>query len=173
MLEINQVRAQMLSYIQNTLEATHRVFSGLPICPFARAARLQNKIEIWVHPFTVLDWSANSLVYRKIQRFLQCAEQDVLLIVHPDPEAIRFSDLNQFVERLNETFHPFGLIVFGGHPEDAFEVNGFRTRRDPFINFTVQKVEKLLSARKSLAQNTNYYKLWDKVALETVGFKQD
>lgn len=164
-----QVCNVMLTYIQNSLESPHPLFSGLPICPFVRSARLNHKLELWVCPFH----TGNEIdveVYRKIEKFFTLDHQkEVLLVLHPDPCATNFATFNQFIETLNQQLRTLGLIAFGGHPDDPFEVNGVRTRHDPLINFTVQQIQKLSDARRSLIHNSDYYTAWNAEALDAVG----
>ncbi|MBE9013113.1 hypothetical protein IQ250_23210 [Pseudanabaenaceae cyanobacterium LEGE 13415] len=169
MLDVDQVCKIMLEYIETSLETPHSLFAELPICPFVRVARLKHKLDLWVHPFdpsTEIDVS----VQQKIEEFC-LAQKDVLLVIHPNPIAMNFAALNRFVERLNDSIDALGLVAFGGHPDDPFEVNGVQTRHDPFINFTIQRQQKLTTARKSLLQ-THYYQAWNGDALEAVGIEE-
>lgn len=167
-LDLFEVKQKMLSYIQNVLESSHPAFSGLPPCPFARKARLQNQIDVWVYAFDVSAWQSSSEVHARIESFLSHSTYEVLLVVHPHVQALGFVELQSLICLLNEQLSSLGLVVFGGHPEDAFEVNGIRTRQDPFINFTVQRLDKLLAARQML-KGTRYYDAWDDKALQSIG----
>ncbi len=161
----------MLAYIQNSLEASHPLFSGLPVCPFVRSARLQQRLEFWVYSFQIGD-DIDAEVYQKIREiFTSNPQKDVLIVLHPDPSAISFETFNLFIATLNQQLSALGLIAFGGHPDDPFEVNGVRTRHDPFINFTVQPIQKLLDARQRLIHNSDYYSAWNAEALSTVGIE--
>lgn len=169
MSEVEQVCTAMLAYIQNSLEVSHPLFSGLPVCPFVRSARLQERLEFWVYSFEIGD-EINAEVHQKIAEvFTSSSRKDVLIVLHPDPSAISFEAFNLFIAALNQQLSDLGLIAFGGHPDDPFEVNGVRTRHDPFINFTVQPIQKILDARRSLIHNSNYYSTWNAEALDTVG----
>jgi hypothetical protein len=168
MSEIKSVCDAMLMYIQNSLETPHPLFSGLPICPFARTARLRDRLEFWVYSFQAGD-EIDIQVSQKIEMFFALHHKDVLLVVHPDPTAMSFTAFNQLIETLNQQLYTLGLVAFGGHSDDLFEVNGVRTRHDPFINFTVQQMQKLSEARYSLIHNTDYYAAWTPEALDAVG----
>lgn len=156
----------MLEYIETSLETPHALFAGLPICPFVRAARLKHKLDLWVYPFDPIA-QIDTAVQQKIEEF--CLHQkDVLLVIHPNPIAMDLAALTRFINMLNDSIESLGLFAFGGHPEDPFEVSGVQTRHDPFINFTIQRRQKLTDARQMLLK-TNYYQAWDASALEAVG----
>ena len=160
----------MLAHIRS-LEVPHPLFSGLPICPFAKAARLQNKLEFWVYPFQVGN-EVDAKIFQTIEKiFTADRQKDVLLVIHPDPSAIDLMTFTQFIKMLNQQLCTSGLIAFGGHPDDPFEVNRVRTRHDPFISFTVQQIQELSDARQSLIHNSDYYSTWNAEALDAVGIK--
>lgn len=132
---------------------------------------MHNKLEFWVYPFQPEN-GIDVVLYQKIEKFFTFDHQkDVLLVLHPDPSAIDFATFNQFIESLNEQLCGLGLIAFGGHPDDPFEVNGVRTRHDPFINFTVQQIQKLSDARRNLLHNSDYYNAWNAEALDAIGIQ--
>lgn len=159
----------MLEYIETSLETPHPLFAGLPICPFVRVARLKHKLDLWVYSFDSTT-EIDAAIQQKIEEF--CLHQkDVLLVIHPNPIAMDLTALSRFVKKLNDSIENLGLIAFGGHPEDSFAVNGVQTRHDPFINFTVQRLQKLTDARQKLLQ-THYYRSWDTSALEVVGIEE-
>ena len=46
---------EVLTWSAGALEERHPIFGGLPICPFARAARLTQAIRFEVRAFSVSD----------------------------------------------------------------------------------------------------------------------
>jgi hypothetical protein len=169
MPETARVIAAMMQYLQNVLEQPHPVFGGLPICPFAKQARLQSKIDFQVQRFRLDDLASDSLLMVMIARFAQTRQHDVLLVIHPDPPAINLVQFRQQIDRLNARLQPLCLTAFGGHPDDDFQIQGVRTRQDPFLNLTIQSIEKLSHASARLA-TTHYYDNWTAAALESVGY---
>jgi hypothetical protein len=55
--------------------------------------------------------------------------------------------------------YPLDLIAFSGHPFDDFNIDGVYTRRDPYINFTVQNIHKINLYAEKL-KSTGYYTRW-------------
>ncbi|WP_421657552.1 hypothetical protein [Leptothermofonsia sp. ETS-13] len=162
--------AQMISYMQNVLEKPHPVFGGLPICPFARKARLEKKVLYHVYRFVPLDrLNPDVHLMQFIQDFSRSKQYEALLVINPDRQALTLDELQQFVEGLNEVIAPYGLIAFGGHPQEPFNIQGVYTRREPFINFTVQTQEKVKAASDALLK-THYYDYWSEENLKQVGF---
>ncbi|MBD1845141.1 hypothetical protein H6F89_17380 [Cyanobacteria bacterium FACHB-63] len=162
--------AQMLDYISTTLEQSHPVFGNLPICPFARQARLSQQIQFIVSAFDrVSVTKANSEMMTAIDQFYQTPNLAVLMLIHPCPTAFSLSDFNQLLSELNDQLAFVGLVAFGGHPDDSFNVAGVFTRQDPFINLVVQSRTKLQAASAQL-QKTQYYDRWSPENLEALSF---
>jgi hypothetical protein len=61
----------MVEYMKEFLEKPHWLFPGLPVCPFARKARLENRILYKVHRFSLdADLNPDSPVMRMISEVL-------------------------------------------------------------------------------------------------------
>ena len=151
------------------MEQPHPVFGGLPICPFARKARLDGDILYKVDRFQLnTDLNLDSPIMRMIAEFCQEERYKVLLVVHPDPQAMTPEEMECFVSYLNRKIAATGLVAFGGHPSDGFNVQGVRTRQEPYLNFTVQTTQLLAEASDSLSK-TNYYDNWTLENLKYVG----
>ncbi len=170
MPETAKVIAAMTQYLQDVLEQPHPVFGDLPLCPFAKQARLQSKIDFQVQRFQLDDLaSLSSPLMSIIQQFAQTHQHDVLLVIHPDPQTMISLDRFQHgVDCLNTHLQPLNLTVFGGHPADPFHIQGVRTRQDPYLNLAIQSIEKLRLASARLA-TTRYYENWTPAALKAVG----
>ncbi|HTL87778.1 MAG TPA: hypothetical protein VL134_00140 [Leptolyngbya sp.] len=132
---------------------------------------MQNKIDCWVYRFAGMDWQPSSEVYTRIEKFSRQSAFDVLLVVHPEVEAMNFIELKELITALNQQVADLGLGAFGGHPDDLFEIQGVRTRQDPFINFTVQKSDKLAKARETL-KTTAYYDRWTNDAFAAIDLSE-
>ena len=159
----------MIEYMKEFLEKPHPVFGGLPICPFARKARLDGDILYKVDRFQLdTDLNPDSSVMRMIAEFCQQDRYKVLFVVHPDPQAMTPEEMQHFISYLNRKIATTDLVAFGGHPSDEFNVQGVRTRQEPYLNFTVQTKQLLTEAADSLSK-TNYYDNWTPENLKYVG----
>lgn len=164
-----EVIYHMVEYMNEFLEKPHPIFGGLPICPFARKARLEAQIlykvcRFWTHT----DLNPDSSVIRIINEFCQEGRYEVLLVIHPERQAMTPLAMQQFIDCLNEKISATGLIAFGGHPDDDFNIQGVYTRKEPFLNFTVQSKQLVQEASDSLLK-TDYYKNWTLENLRYVG----
>ncbi len=166
----DEIVSHMIHYLESVLEKPHSIFGGLPICPFAKRARLQNKISYKVLTLHSVELALNDQLMNAIGEFYirDCCE--VMLVISPDRAALSVSQVDQLVANLNERLAPLKLVVFGGHPVDDFNIQGVRTRQEPYVNLTVQSIERLKDASRHL-EETNYYQNWSLENLQHIGFE--
>lgn len=166
----SEIIQRTIEYMMDFLEQPHPIFCGLPVYPFTRKARLSNQILYKVDRFDV-NSSLNfySSFIQTIQEFNQSQQYEVLLVLHPDPQALTPEQTQQFINRLNPIISSWGLIAFGGHPDEFFNIQGVYTRRLPYINLTVQAQDLLKNATETLLQ-TKYYHNWTSENLKDIGF---
>jgi hypothetical protein len=171
-----EIIEQMVEYMQTVLEKPHPAFGGLPICPFARRARLEKTILFRVHRFypdaDLFAGSALAQLFEDFQDFSDREHYEAMLIIHPDRKAMTLAELHEFVDQVNEAIAPQNLLAFGGHPEESFNIQGVYTRREPYINFTIQTCAKIKTA-SDLLKKTAYYHNWSPEQLMQVGFPRE
>jgi hypothetical protein len=152
----------MTDHMASFLEKPHPAFGNLPICPYARKARLDNKILFKVERigFTHHDSTINPQVLDHIKAFQTKGSFEVMVMIHPDVvEMPTLEEIEGFVKVLNGLIQSEGLVCFSGHPDNDFNIQGTFTRRDPFVNITIQKKTHLDQAAKQL-KKTPYYDQW-------------
>ncbi len=140
--------ATMLDYIENYIEKPYAAFGDFPICPFAKKARLAGKIKCIVTTLTI------STTESLLESFVLQEDQDEVMILLD--ATISKEDFFVFFQEFKEIAEPLGVVVFEGHPESDFQMNGIYTRRDPVPNVQLIKRKFLEDAQKKLS--ISYYK---------------
>ncbi len=166
----DDVLTEFIAYVMQVVERPHESMSGLPVCPFAKKARLENKIKWVVFPFEEADLTNEkniSFVKSTVQQFCESSEQDILFVIHPDKKALTCDEVEQFCQKLLAMLPP-DFICFSGHPDCKFRVGSYR-RQEPYPNFQIIRkslhdwgVDQLLKSR--------YYAKWDPKQLKEVLF---
>jgi hypothetical protein len=128
-------------------------------CPYARAARVNNQIEILecqVHDFikTVL----NSL------SLLEDKEVVVICFDHNDIDPVI---LQEWVIESNRALMKNNYVILEDHPNSPEYVNGVKMNFGECGLLILQKLDKLNSAADKL-QEQGYYNSWDKFSLDSV-----
>ncbi|MEB3829811.1 hypothetical protein [Phormidium sp. CCY1219] len=162
----------MADHLKNFVEKPSPAFGGLPICPFSKKGRQDGKIMYEIHPFppTITEKLPERL-NEVFSEFCHNQNAEVLMVIHPDSEAITVKEMEGFMEELNKKIAEMDLVAFGGHPRDRFNIQGVYTRQAPYIHFTVQRNPDVKRASEILAQ-TPYYENWTRENLNQVGFPQ-
>ena len=164
----------VVRWSEEFIEQPHEIFGGLPVCPFARAARLRQTIRFDVRPFALDDpLEPNGEILSLVREFTRRATAgnlETLFVVHPDPRQ-SLPDLLGFVGRLNTRMAQgelSGFQAFEAHPRSKFRVGRLYTRRSPYPSFQVLSRALLKRASDSLLDSP-YYSRFSPEMLRAVG----
>ena len=174
--QAESVVGEVLAWSAEALEIPHPVFGRLPICPFARAARLKDTIRFEVRAFSVDDpLERDGSLLRLVSDFAReeaAGQRETLFVIHPQRRAISAAALVDFVARLDRRLRTLprleGLRVFEAHPDSEFQVGSVYTRRGPYPSFQVLSHRRLKAASDSL-QGAGYYDHFTPAMLRAVG----
>jgi len=174
--QADAIVAEVLAWSAGTLEVPHAVFGGLPVCPFARAARLKRAIRFEICAFSVTDpLETGSALLDLIGDFAReeaAGRSETLFVIHPDRHAISAPELEGFVVRLDRRLQAVprlaGLRVFDAHPESEFQVGDVYTRRGPYPSFQVLSHARLKATSDTL-RGAGYYDRFTPAMLRAVG----
>ncbi len=146
----NEIIEEFLNHIIKFVEKPQLQFSNLPVCPYAKRARLQNRIR-----FEVIEMTKDGII-NLIPSFAENKELEVMVCIHPRKD-LPCSRVYEVAEELNKELTDFQ--AFCGHPEDPFNIKGLYTRREPYPN--VQIINKELGNKATAGlRKTGYYKMW-------------
>jgi len=164
----------VVRWSEEFIEQPHEIFGGLPVCPFARAARLKRTIRFEVRHFDLADTlEPDGEIMTLVREFAQDAtagHRETLFVIHPDSRQ-SLPALLAFVARLNVRMAESELSplqAFEAHPESNFRVGNIRTRRSPYPSFQVLSRALLKKASDSLLDST-YYSQFSPEMLRAVG----
>ncbi|HXJ77226.1 MAG TPA: DUF1415 family protein [Candidatus Methylomirabilis sp.] len=173
----DQIIAAMLEWSRTFIERPHEVTGGLPVCPFAKAARLKRAIRFEVLPFDTADpLEPTGRLLCLMRDFRGRREHDTLFLIHPYPRGISARALEAFVVRLNarlaEEPRTRDLQAFEAHPESDFRIGDAYTRRSPHPSLQVLSRSLLKAASDSLL-GSHYYDRFSPTTLTMVGMPHD
>ena len=153
------MKQKIIKWMQDFLEVPNPALGGWAPCPYARAARVKNKIKIIhgeptgsdiVELVETLDWGGN-------EAYVFWYELDEI-------------DLESFValnKKLNEDYRDRDIVVLGDHPESDEVINGVRMNFDHASLQIVQRMSELNRASEVL-ERQGYYDTWPKDAYDEV-----
>lgn len=144
-LDLNTVKQDLESWINDFLSIEHSSFNLLPPCPYAKTAWNENKVDVALDdPLTHFDPSLLEL-------------KDVIVYVF-DPAQITVKELYGLAVELNERY--LTTVALDDHPEHRETVDNVVLNQNQYALLLVQNRGKLGHARNIL-EAKGYYKHWD------------
>ena len=157
---------EVSQYVIDFVEQPQPKLANLPVCPFARNARLENRIQ-----YEVLELTREG-VLAQIPLFTAKPELHLMICIHPSRTGVSSAEVYQLVEVLNDVLPAVNLSALGGHPEDPFNIDGLYTRREPYPNIQLLRLDVGERAHQSL-KNSGYYDRWSESNLRGVSLRPD
>ena len=144
---------ELTQYIVDFVEQPHPKLGNLPICPFARKARLENRVQFEVRELTregALDL---------VPLFETKPELHMIICIHPKKDGRSSDEVRRLVRELNQVLPAMNLMALGAHPEDPFNIDGLYTRREPYPNIQILRLH-VGECAHQVIKNTGYYDRW-------------
>jgi hypothetical protein len=147
----------VINWITGFVEKSNPMLNGWAPCPYARKARIDNKIEVRIgqHPRQdLVDIADHGL-----------GELDVLVLIY-DPEQYQLADFRRCWQQAQaENLDAKGLMVLEDHPQDIEDVGGVIMNQGTWALLFVQYRDRLEEAAQMLAKK-GYYDGWPADYLE-------
>lgn len=153
------IKSKFLEWVENFVEKSHPLLFNWPPCPYARAARLNNKVA-----FTIS--SVHSLK-EHIYSNLHLLNTNEVIVVCIDHTTILPNDLEAFVKLLNEELMPQDYVILEDHPNNEETINSVKMNFGVCALLLIQKLSKLNKAATQL-KNQGYYDCWSTDNLKDV-----
>lgn len=159
-MDEREIRRHLNEWIINFVEVPNKLLNDWAPCPYARQARIENKIQVFVvEDITCLE--------KTITDTLKNLEIYDVIIFCLDHNKIEGADLAKRVDKLNATVMPQNYVLLEDHPSVPEILN------DAVMNFghcalvLCQKLNKLQDASNQLKKK-GYYDSWPKSNLDYV-----
>lgn len=147
------------NWLKNFVEVPNKNLNGWSPCPYARQARLDNKIKIIVQEL-------ETNVLASVENNLEFLDKDVEVIIFCfDPNKILPEELLDNISSLNKKYSD--LIFLEDHPAMQEYINGVKMNFGECVLVLAQKKDKLNDASNKL-KNKGYYDCWSQSNLEDI-----
>jgi hypothetical protein len=150
---------QLHEWMVEFLERPDPLLGDWSPCPYARQARLNNKIDI---RFSEVD---NLL--KSVKQSLPILEEKDVIIICFDHNYIDKKVLAQFVKDTNKEIMKDNYVILEDHPNEVEFVNGLLMNFNYCGLLLIQKLDKLKAASDKL-RSKGYYDVWGKQELDDV-----
>ena len=147
------------SWILNTLSTRSEVFNGLPPCPYAKSAWLDDKVK--VHHITGEYFDPKMHISAELENYTyHWPKGKEVVVLGCDPTLITAEELSRVIDDRYNLLSKRGYTALEDHPFEREEVAGVHLNQGEWALVLLQPTDKLVEARKWL-ESKNYYKNWD------------
>lgn len=154
-LKYEEVHSRLLEWLNNFVEVEHPGLGGWAPCPYARQARLTNRIHIVIdNPTNVADYES----------FL--SDFDVVVLCF-DPEQYSSHQITKFTQHINTLLEDRDVVVLEDHPDIPEYINGVQMNFGFCGLLLMQRASKLKTASDQL-RRAGYYDVWNEQELDEV-----
>jgi hypothetical protein len=153
------IMLELTSWLVNFVEAPNPLLGDWAPCPYARAARIDNQIEIVFADSKELDVA--------VEQALPTLENKDVIIICFDHTQIQSITVEKLVETINQNLMPRDYVILEDHPDRSELVNTVSMNFGKCGLLLVQKLSKLNTASNQLKQR-GYYDNWSSESLDYV-----
>ena len=153
------IKEQLSEWMVNFIEKPNSLLGNWAPCPYARQARIANKIEV---QFTEV-----SNMFETINEQLSKLEHKDVIIICFDHNRISPEFLQEFVVSTNTLLMKNDYVILEDHPNTPEYVNGVKMNFGHCGLLLLQKLSKLTEA-SDLLKEKGYYDVWSKQNLNDV-----
>jgi hypothetical protein len=150
---------QLNQWLQEFVEQPNAALGDWPPCPYARQARINNKITIkFCEVVEFMD---------VIRESLPALEEKDVVVICFNHNQIDPVSLQEYVAGTNKMLMPANYVILEDHPDSPEFVNGVKMNFGHCGLLILQKLDKLNTAADQLREK-GYYDKWDQAALDSV-----
>lgn len=158
-MDFNIVKTKLLEWMETFVEQSHPSLGNWPPCPYARSARLNNKINI-------LESNIDNLS-NEVKQCLSSLELYDVIIICFDHTQISVTDCESLVNRLNVELMPQNYVILEDHPDSIEEISGVVMNFGYCGLLIISELTKLNQASNVLKKK-GYYNSWTQENLDDV-----
>lgn len=148
-MELEKVKSDIESWIENFVEVPHPSLGGWPPCPFARAARLKRTFEVYLGTDPYYDL--------KNRARWGMGDREVIIYAY-NPAEWSHELFSASIESANtEHLLPADIIALEDHPADVENVNGVIMNQGQYALALVQCLSDLNAKSQQMAAKGFYH----------------
>lgn len=159
-MQIAELKLKLFKWLENFVEVPNKSLNNWSPCPYARQARLENKIYI-----DMIENHENikNIILKSIDKL----EKYDVIVFCLDHKSINYKILESTVLELNNELKQKDTVLLEDHPDMPEFINGVKMNFDHCALILVQKLSKLKSASNQL-KGKGYYDVWSEENLNFV-----
>jgi len=158
-MDLEQVKVDIESWIENFVEVPHPALGGFPPCPYARSARLKKTYEVYLGSDPYYDL--------KNRARYGMGNKEVIIYVY-DPKEWPYELFSASIESANtEHLLRADILALEDHPADVENVNGVIMNQGKYAMALVQSLSDL-NVRARQMDAKGFYDSWPEDYLQAL-----
>lgn len=150
-------------YCKTVLERSVPAFGNKPACPFSRREREENLVRYEF--FAIVPGGPSNDVVELLKDFAASKQHSTLLVIDTE-KCVTVPESVEYGRELSRRSREQSIIAISVHPDDDYDIDGFRPRQGiPFVTMLCQSAAYLRAAKQQL-EGTDYYCKWTQAALD-------
>jgi hypothetical protein len=155
-----EIEQKLTEWMVNFVEQPHPSLGRWAPCPYARQARITNKIEI-VH-------SDHRRLIATVEQVLPLLEEKEVVVICFDHTKISAQELEKLIKVYNDqVLMARNYVILEDHPDAVEHVNGVHMNFGYCGLLVIQRLDKLTTASEQL-KSKGYYDTWSRAELDQV-----
>ena len=139
--------------MENFLEKPNDAVGGWPLCPFAKKARISDKMYI-----SFIDWDNFN---KEINKSLPMLEHKDIAVLMFEVNEINSDQLMDYIYYVNQMLMQKNYVLIADHPMYKEELNGVNIHFGEYGLILIFKLDKLNQLALHLKEK-GYFKFWPK-----------
>lgn len=153
------VKDQFISWLIEFVEKPNSQLNNWAPCPFARQARIKDKLEI------VFTDAIN--IHETVNKCLPLLDEKDVIAILTDHTTISATDWSLWAKTLNQLLLPKNYVVLEDHPDDEEFVHGVKMNFGKCALMLLAKLDALNDASEQIRKQ-GYYNCWSQEELDQV-----
>jgi hypothetical protein len=158
-MDKNTIIENLQKWMIEFIEKPNPLLGNWSPCPFARSARINNKISF---QFSEVDG-----LYTTIKSSLPLLDEKEVIVICFDHTMLDAITTQEHVEAFNKELMPKNYVILEDHPDAPEYVNKVKMNFGDCGLLILQKLDKLTTASEQLSSK-GYYDVWSKDELDSV-----
>jgi hypothetical protein len=158
-MDFDKIKTQLLEWMQSFVEQPTPALGTWAPCPYARAARLNNRI--YIIDSTIANLPAT------VNQSLTLLEQYEVVVICFDHAEISGIDCQTLTSSLNKQLMKDDVVILEDHPELVEHVAGIQMNFGYCGLYVIQQLSKLNEAADKLKEK-GYYNTWNQSEIDEV-----
>jgi len=154
-----EIVTKLTKWLSEFVEVPNSKLGDWSPCPYARQARINNKISI---KFATVDEFTDV-----VRESFETLENKEVVVICFDHRTIHPKYLSGLVSEMNKMLMPINYVILEDHPDAVEYVNGVNMNFGECGLLILQKLDKLNKASEQLKEK-GYYNSWSQSELDEV-----